>query len=137
MAGISTKGMYGLAAMHYLYKTTRTNPVQISSIAKYANIPQNYLEQILLGLRKKGFLASLRGAKGGYLLTDFGRECTILNIIEALEGPMCNLNCKTKNDTLSFFWEDSSNKIKDIFNIKLKDLHEIENQMQTNLNYTI
>lgn len=137
MAGISTKGMYGLAAMHYLYQTTDTNPIQISTISEFANIPQNYLEQILLGLRKKGFLSSIRGAKGGYILTDYGKESTILEILEALEGPMCSLDCKTKNSTLSFFWEDSVDKIRKIFNVKLKDLQEIENKMQVNLNYII
>lgn len=135
MAGISTKGMYGLAAMYYLYQQDFNTSVQISQIAQNANIPQNYLEQILAELRKKGFLKSIRGAKGGYVITNFGRECTVLEIIETLEGSMCDLDCKTHSKTLSSFWDSTTSKIKEVFNIKLKDIENIQHQLT--LNYSI
>lgn len=137
MAGISTKGMYGLAAMYYLYQFDAGVSVQISNIAENANIPQNYLEQILLELRKKGLLSSIRGAKGGYILTELGRVCTVLDIIEALEGEMCKLDCKTQSSTLAHFWANSAEKIKEVFDVKLKDLQDIEHKMQANLSYAI
>ncbi len=137
MAGISTKGMYGLAAMYYLYQNSTGLPLQISNIATNANIPQNYLEQILLELRKSGLLASIRGAKGGYVLTEKGKESTVLDIIEVLEGEMCKLDCKTNSSMLAFFWEMTTLKIKEVFDIKLKNLQDMEHTMQAHLNYVI
>ncbi|MDD2698534.1 MAG: Rrf2 family transcriptional regulator [Arcobacteraceae bacterium] len=137
MAGISTKGMYGLAAMYYLYQNDTGSPLQIANIATNANIPQNYLEQILLELRKSGLLSSIRGAKGGYILTDKGRESTVLDIIEVLEGEMCKLDCKTNSSMLAFFWESTTLKIKEVFDIKLKNLQNMEHTMQEHLNYVI
>ena len=67
MAGISTKGLYGLAAMYELSQESTGNPMQIKEISSKGNIPHNYLEQILSGLRKAGLVKSIRGAHGGYL----------------------------------------------------------------------
>lgn len=53
MAGISTKGSYGLAAMYELALHYGQGHLQIRDIAEKANIPQNYLEQILATLRKE------------------------------------------------------------------------------------
>ncbi len=137
MSIVSAKGMYGLAAMFYLEKNSNDEPVQISTIANGANIPQNFLEQILGELRKSGFLQSIRGAKGGYVITNSGKEATVLQILQALEGEMCQLDCKTNNSVLAFFWEDAAKKIKAIFGIKLKELKTIESNLMDSYVYSI
>ncbi|HRF55752.1 MAG TPA: Rrf2 family transcriptional regulator [Campylobacterales bacterium] len=137
MSGISTKGMYGLAAMYFLEQSDASGPVQISAIASGANIPQNYLEQILLELRKSGLLESIRGAKGGYTITQKGKDSTVLEIIYALEGEMCKLDCRTQNNVLAAFWGDVSQKIKDVFDIKLKELKNVELKLTDSFNYSI
>ena len=137
MAGISTRGMYGLAAMYFMEQAGSETPVQIATIAADANIPQNYLEQILLELRKNGLLDSIRGAKGGYIITQKGKESTVLEIIYAMEGEMCKLDCRTQNDVLAAFWEDTSQKIRGLFDIKLKDLKNIEYNLANSYNYCI
>ena len=65
---ISTKGVYGLTAMYELSKHQEDSPMQIKDISANANIPQNYLEQLLSKLRRAELVKSIRGARGGYIL---------------------------------------------------------------------
>lgn len=137
MSIVSAKGMYGLAAMFYLEKNSTSDPLQISTIATEANIPQNFLEQILSELRKGGFLQSVRGAKGGYVITSIGKDATVGQILRVLEGEMCQLDCKTNNNVLAFFWEDVAKKIKSIFDVQLKDLKSLESLINNSYIYNI
>ncbi len=59
---ISTKGVYGLAAIYELSKHKDDTPMQIKDISANASIPQNYLEQLLSKLRRADLLISTRGA---------------------------------------------------------------------------
>ncbi len=72
MSLISTKGTYGLSAMYELSLAKSDKPMQIKDISKKANIPQNYLEQLLVVLRRAELVVSVRGAQGGYFLA---RNC--------------------------------------------------------------
>ena len=56
---ISTKGVYGLTAMHELSKHEKESPMQIKEISSNANIPQNYLEQLLSKLRRAELVKSI------------------------------------------------------------------------------
>ena len=68
MAIISTKGIYGLTAIIILAKEKENKLLSIKQIAEKGDIPQNYLEQILVVLKKNGIITSIRGAGGGYVL---------------------------------------------------------------------
>merc|ERR1712013_519223 len=68
MAIVSTKGVYGLTAILILAKEKNKDLLQIKEIAAKGEIPQNYLEQILVTLKKSGLVESIRGANGGYKL---------------------------------------------------------------------
>ena len=68
MAGISTRGIYGLAAMHVLSHAPRNRAMQIKEIAAMTQVSHSYLEQLLSALRKGGLVTSIRGANGGYKL---------------------------------------------------------------------
>lgn len=57
-------------------------------IAKAQKIPARFLEQVLLTLRKNKILQSTRGRDGGYRLAREPRKITLLEVIEALEGPL-------------------------------------------------
>ena len=98
MAGITSKGMYGLAAMYQLMQSDKNKPVQIRQIAKSANIPQNYLEQILVLLKRNGLVKSIRGANGGYMLQKNPQEITIYEILNILEDGLCSTSTDTKNE---------------------------------------
>ena len=77
---ISTKGVYGLTAMYELSKHQEDTPMQIKDISSNANIPQNYLEQLLSKLRRAELVKSIRGARGGYILARSPSEIKIVDI---------------------------------------------------------
>lgn len=122
MVCVSSKGVYGLAAMLYLAQN-RDRLVQIKDIAKSGDIPQNYLEQLLVQLKKAGFVESIRGAKGGYKLVIDPKELSVFQVLGALEGDLvCYDKYTTASRTLNHFWAESSRKIEEAFNIPLQEL---------------
>lgn len=129
MAGISTKGLYGLAAMYELMKSSTHTPMQIKDISANGNIPHNYLEQILSTLRKAELVRSVRGAYGGYFLGRKPEEITILEILEVLEGSICKMEMKTSSPVLDMFWQDTHSKVQELFSLKLSELDRYYQQI--------
>ncbi|MFC2074624.1 Rrf2 family transcriptional regulator [Campylobacterota bacterium] len=129
MAGISTKGLYGLAAMYELAQASTDRPMQIKEIAANGDIPHNYLEQLLSSLRKAGLVKSIRGAYGGYFLGRKPEEITVLEILEVLEGSICKMEMKTSSPVLEMFWEDTRSKVQELFSLKLSDLDRYYQQL--------
>lgn len=122
MAGVSTKGLYGLAAMYELSLASTDKPMQIKEIAANGDIPHNYLEQLLSSLRKAGLVTSIRGAYGGYFLSRKAEEISVLEVLEVLEGSICKMEMKTSSPVLEMFWEDTRSKVQELFSLKLSDL---------------
>jgi Rrf2 family protein len=89
---ISTKGEYGLLAMVDLALHAEEPAVQGYQIAERQRIPKQYLDQLMLGLKKAGLVASLRGRQGGYRLARPADAITLLDVVTALEGPVENVN---------------------------------------------
>jgi Rrf2 family protein len=90
---ISTRGRYALRAMIELALRSSEEPLMVREIATAQIIPQDYLEQVLIVLRKAGLVRSIRGAGGGYLLNKTPEELNALEIIEAVEGSFQPLEC--------------------------------------------
>ena len=65
---ISTKGRYALRLMLDLATNNSGEPVSLKDVAKRQGISDKYLEQIISVLNKAGYVKSIRGARGGYLL---------------------------------------------------------------------
>jgi Rrf2 family protein len=89
---LSTKGEYGLLAVIDLALHSGRGPVQSFQIAERQSIPKQYLDQLLLVLKKSGLIESSRGRQGGYQLARPAREITLFDIVTALEGPIENVN---------------------------------------------
>jgi Rrf2 family protein len=89
---LSSKGEYGLLALVDLAMQSAEGPVHIHQIAKRQGIPKQYLDQLMLALKKAGFVHSLRGRKGGYILARPAHAITLLEVVTALEGPVRNVN---------------------------------------------
>ncbi|MDQ0351120.1 Rrf2 family cysteine metabolism transcriptional repressor [Alkalibacillus filiformis] len=85
---ISTKGRYGLTIMIALAKNYGDKPIPLKSIASEYDLSEHYLEQLIAPLRNEGLVKSVRGAKGGYLLTREPKLITAADIIKTLEGPI-------------------------------------------------
>lgn len=94
---LSKKTKYGLKALTYIARSEGDNPVQVSAIAKSENIPQKFLESILLTLRKSGILGSKKGKHGGYYLRYEPSEIKMTDVMRVLEGPIAMVPCVSLN----------------------------------------
>ncbi len=83
---LSTKGEYGLLAVMDLAMHSLEAPVQSAQIAERQNIPKQYLDQLLLYLKKAGLVESSRGRQGGYQLARSASHINLLQVVRALEG---------------------------------------------------
>ena len=92
MIGVSSKGLYGLAAMHVLSHAVNGRTMQVREISAMTSLSHSYLEQLLSQLRKAGLLISVRGSNGGYKLARGAHEITVLEIIESLEGSIFEID---------------------------------------------
>jgi Rrf2 family protein len=134
---ISSKGVYGLAAMHELLQNEENKPMQIKEISARADIPQNYLEQLLSKLRHAGLVTSTRGSKGGYMLARDAKDILIKDIIIALEDDIKITDTKSNNPILNLFFDETKEKTKKIFNLTLKDLKQYQDKYNQYLHYNI
>ena len=134
---ISTKGVYGLTAMYELSKHKEDTTMQIKEISANANIPQNYLEQLLSKLRRAELVKSIRGARGGYILAKSANEIKIVDILIALEDDIKIIDAKAENPILNIFFDESKNSMKKIFDVSLDKLDEYQEKYNEFLHYNI
>ncbi len=85
---ISTKGRYALRLMLDLAAYNTGEPISIKDIARRQSISEKYLEQIISVLNRAGYVRSIRGAGGGYLLTREPKEYTVGMIFRLTEGSL-------------------------------------------------
>ena len=83
---ISAKGEYAIKAVLDLALHRDRELIPIQEIAAREAIPQRYLEQVLLSLKRAGLLTSKRGSSGGYHLTKTPEEITVGAVLRAVEG---------------------------------------------------
>jgi Rrf2 family protein len=93
---LSKKSDYALRAMIYLSMNYKNGAVQIKEISAKEKIPQKFLENILLTLRKVGILNSKIGLKGGYELARSPDLITLGEVIRALDGAIAPVDCVSK-----------------------------------------
>ncbi|MDZ8236935.1 MAG: Rrf2 family transcriptional regulator [Nostoc sp. ChiQUE01a] len=120
-------------------------PLQIREIARQQNIPDRYLEQLVARLRRGGIVKSLRGSKGGYLLTREPRKIILFEILECLEGlevRACEEDLNTKKvDTsvIEEIWQEASRAANSVLQkYTLQDLCEkLDSRRQLDIMYYI
>ena len=85
---LSTKGEYGLRALFDLAQHYGQGLIQSREIAERQDISENYLNQLLITLRKAGLMTSVRGPQGGHQLARPAQAITLLEALLVLEGPL-------------------------------------------------
>jgi Rrf2 family protein len=85
---ISQKGLYALQAMMMLGRRRHQGAIKIREIAYEENLPEKFLELILLELKNARMVESVRGAKGGYQLRREPSDIRISEIIRLIDGPL-------------------------------------------------
>ncbi len=92
MLKLSTKILYGLRAAITIALNDGA-PLSAREISISQGIPEQYLEQILVKLRKGGILKSVRGPGGGYVLSRPPEQISVYEIAIKLEGPIGLARC--------------------------------------------
>ncbi|HEY1962729.1 MAG TPA: Rrf2 family transcriptional regulator [Rhizomicrobium sp.] len=90
---LSQKGRYALHALMVLAEHGREQPMMIADIAQEARVPRKFLEQILLDLKRRGIVRSLRGRQGGYMLGRDPKDITFADVIRQTDGPLALSPC--------------------------------------------
>lgn len=85
---ISQKGLYALQAMMVLTRRYNQGAIRIRDIAYEEDLPEKFLELILLELKNARIVESVRGAKGGYRLRRDPAEIMLSEIIRLIDGPL-------------------------------------------------
>jgi Rrf2 family protein len=95
----STKAEYGVRLMVELGRRAGdadpegAEPVALAAVAEAESLPLAYLEHLVAKLRQAGLVSSVRGAHGGYRLARPADRITMLEVVEALEGPIAPMEC--------------------------------------------
>lgn len=138
---ISYKCDYALKIILDLSNYYPDTLVHIEDIANRQDIPVKFLEQILLDLKKGGFVQSKKGPKGGYSLTRDPEYIKIGDIVRHIEGPVHPISCIDDNvpqtcnevDKCAFMpvWREVSDAISHIIdNITFKDIKERQDALR-------
>ena len=95
----STKAEYGVRLMVELGRhaggraVDASPPLPLATLAESESLPLSYLEHLVAKLRQAGLVTSVRGAHGGYRLALPAEEIAMLDVVQALEGPITPMEC--------------------------------------------
>jgi len=107
---LSQKTRYAMVALTRLAKKYGNGTILISELAKSEKLPQRFLENILLELKKVGILGSKLGKSGGYYLLRHHKDVNLAEIVRQFEGPIALLYCVSEKAYRSCeFCKDETN----------------------------
>lgn len=141
MIRLSTKGRYGTRLMLNLahHFNHGTEAVILKNVSDAEHISIRYLEQIIIPLKINKLVKSIRGAGGGYTLARPPAQIKLSEILEALEGSCCLVECVEDQDYCDRIdtcathevWKKASLMLKDYFTkMSLNDLMRLEKKKQ-------
>ena len=128
---LTRKGDYAIRGIIYLASQPPNKISLLSEIAAAVDVPQTFLAKIFQQFSKTGIVKSFRGTGGGFLLASLPEEITLLQVVEAVEGPILPNRCVLKagecerdiSCTVHPVWHQVQQKVRGILsNITLKDL---------------
>ena len=91
---VTTWAEYGLIVSVHLARRNGQGPVAARELATQEKLPADYVEQILLRLRRAGIVKSVRGARGGYLLAGGPDTISVKDVLDASEHGTFEVNCE-------------------------------------------
>jgi Rrf2 family protein len=114
---LSKKTRYAIVALTRLAREFGNGPIQIRDIAEGEKIPQRFLENILLELRKLGILGSKLGKEGGYYLLKKPDEVNLADIVRHFEGTIALMYCVSEKayQPCEFCKDESTCQIRKVF----------------------
>lgn len=145
---ITTLAEYGVICALHLARRVADGPVTGRDIATSERLPPDYVEQILLRLRRRGIVRSTRGAHGGYELARPAADISIRDVIEASETTTFDLHCvshpigeercgSSHNCSIRPVWMLLQRRIEDVLEgVRLSDLLVEEGQVRARMGLT-
>ncbi|HEY5669680.1 MAG TPA: Rrf2 family transcriptional regulator [Anaerolineales bacterium] len=103
---ITKQADYAVRAVHYLAKLNGEQRAATSQIAEDQHIPPSFLAKIVSQLSVAGLLHTSRGARGGVSLARPAEQITLLEVVEAIDGPIFLNECVGDNGVSCVFGDD-------------------------------
>lgn len=142
---LSTRTRYAVRAIIELAQHESNQPLQLKIIAQRQEISVKYLEQLMAVLRSAGFVRSVRGSKGGYILAKAPNQIRMNEVLRRLEGTVATVECVENENTCSrsadcaarYLWIQVEHAIEQVLeSMTLQDLVVKANE-QKKLDYQI
>ena len=95
---ITTQGDYALRCILNIARNSYEGPVSISRMVREERLPLDYIEQLLMKLRRRKLIKSVRGVKGGYLLARNPCQINVKDVLEAVEGNAFEVICTRRKN---------------------------------------
>ena len=113
---LSTRSRYGARLLVDLARNRDRGPVQIGEISKRQEISVKYLEQLIRPLKKAKLVSSVRGPKGGHLLSEKPQKITLGQVVRLFEGQADLVECisfpekcpKSDDCQVRLAWQDAT-----------------------------
>jgi Rrf2 family protein len=143
---LSTRTRYGIRAAIELAGHYGLGPVQIKVIGQKQSISVKYLEQLMAILKSGGFVHSIRGSKGGYVLAREPEQIRLDELVLALEGAITTAECvddesfcaRAADCVARELWTKVQQAVMSVLgSITLKDLVNRAKSRSLGLNYQI
>lgn len=144
---ITYRGDYALKALLDLAMNQGNGPITIHDLARRLDIPTKFLEQVLLELKRGGFVGSRRGKVGGYFLAKAPSKIKLGEVIRFIDGEIEPIACVDANYNgcsdkdrcvLRNVWQEVAESISGIVdNITFEDLLRKSKVLNTALVYQI
>jgi Rrf2 family transcriptional regulator, iron-sulfur cluster assembly transcription factor len=138
---LSTRSRYGVRILVDLARNSNQGPVQMGEISKRQDISVKYLEQLIRPLKQANMVNSVRGPKGGHLLTKKPEDITLGQIVRLFEGQSELVECISNPEKCSMSddcqvrlaWEDATKVLYDkLDSTTIADLVEGNNSDEKN-----
>jgi Rrf2 family protein len=99
---ITRQADYAIRAVRYLAKNSSEDRISTAKVAKEMKIPASFLAKIISQLSIAGLLHTSRGARGGVSLAREARDISVLDVVEAIDGPILLNECVGSNKPCNF-----------------------------------
>ena len=122
MFSFTTRSRYGLSAVLEMASHYGNAPLQVREIATKQNISAQYLEQLLGRLARPGLIKAVRGQKGGFVLARPPQEISLIEVLEALEGPLAIAASMPQDDVMINYAIQTETAIRRVLDVSLADV---------------
>jgi Rrf2 family protein len=119
---ISAKADYAVRAALELASSPDGKPIKGTKLAEAQEVPLQFLEHILLDLKRAGLVQTKRGAHGGYWLAEDPADVSVADVIRAVEGPLANIQDLPPEETK---YVGSAKHLRDVWIAIRQNLREV------------